>query len=35
MKIYETDFGIRFILFWNGSWIPFLEKNLKFVKRNS
>jgi len=35
VKIYETDFGIRFILFWNGSRIPFLEKKLKFVKRNS
>ena len=28
-KICETKFVIRFILFWNGSWIPFLEKNLK------
>jgi len=35
MKIYETDFGIRFILLWNGLRIPFLEQSLKFVKQNS
>jgi len=35
MKIYETDFGIRFILFWNGLRIPFREKSLKFMKWNS
>jgi len=28
MKIYETDFGIRFILFWNGSQIPFRKKEI-------
>jgi len=32
MKLYETNFGIRFILSWNGSRIPFLKKNLKICE---
>jgi len=28
MKTYKTDFEIRFILFWNGSRIPFLKKKI-------